>query len=74
MTDTATDVRVAERLVWTIGDMRQMLGGLSERAIEQMVARGELPRPRRTGKHRLWNAAAVRRAVDALTGGSNGQG
>lgn len=56
-----------ERHVWLIADLIAATG-FSETAIRRMVARGQLPRPGRAGKHRVWQAAEVRRALDEITG------
>lgn len=67
MTTTA-EVPVASKILWTMHDLKA-LTGLCRATIERMVARGELPRPTKCGKRRVWNATAVRASIDELTKG-----
>lgn len=54
-----------EKLVWNYADL-SALTGISARELQRMVARGQLPKPRKVGKLSLFVPAAVRAAIEAL--------
>lgn len=59
-------VPVRDKLCWSYDEVAAMVG-VDRWTVKKMVAIGTLPQPRRNGRRRLFLAAEVRKAIEALS-------